>query len=34
MLMILATTLLTLLYGLAWHDEPARKPPSKQRSRK
>ena len=32
MLMIVVTTLLALLYGLAWHDEPANEPPSEQRS--
>ena len=32
MLMIVVTILLAVLYGLAWHNEPAKKPRSKSSS--
>jgi hypothetical protein len=31
MLMILVTTVLAVLYGLAWHNEPAKKPRTEKR---
>ena len=32
MLMILVTTVLAVLYGLAWHNQPAKEPESERRS--
>ena len=34
MLMIVVTTLLTVLYGLAWHNEPAKQSHSERRSKR
>jgi len=33
MLIILTTTVLVMLYGIAWHDRPARERPAEQRSK-